>query len=223
MACGTADCLIWQVLEESNCSFRTKADDQKFCRSVDNATGLCDRRSCPLANAQYATTRLIAGKIYLQTKTAERAHTPAKMWERVELPENVVDGMALIEEELQYWDAWLIEKVKQRYVRMVETLENMRRLRQAPRVKVLPIKKHLEKRNKAREDRALSVAHIEHRVKEELLTRLRDGVYGEIYNLEEEEFNEALDELGEEIEFVDESDLEEYETEEEEAREVELA
>lgn len=156
MACGTADILIWQTLSESNCTYRSKAEDQLFCRSVENATGLCDRKSCPLANSQYATTRLIAGKIYLEIKTPERAHTPAKMWQKIELSENVSEAMDVIEEELQYWDEWLIEKVKQRYVRLHETLENMRRMKQAPKVKALPIKNKLEKRNRARERRALS-------------------------------------------------------------------
>jgi protein MAK16 len=165
---------------------------------------------------------LISGKIYLSMKTAERAHLPAKMWQRIELPEDPEAAMAIIDRELQYWNNWLIEKVKVRYYRIVETLQNMRRLRQAPKVKSLPIKKRVERRNAAREERALSVAHIEYRVKEELLRRLREGVYG-IYNLEEEEFNEALDDLAQEIEFVDESDFEDELEEEEEQREVELA
>ena len=128
----------------------------------------------------------------------------------------------VIEEELQYWDEWLIEKVKQRYVRLHETLENMRRMKQAPKVKALPIKNKLEKRNRARERRALNVAHVEYTVKEELVKRLHDGVFGEIYNLEEEKFTEALDTLEQPIEFVDESDFEEMEEYEEEEPEKEL-
>lgn len=216
MACGTADILIWKTLEESNCTYRSKAEDQLFCRSPENATGLCDRKSCPLANSQYATTRLVAGKIYLEIKTPERAHMPAKMWQKIELSENVAEAMDVIETELQYWDEWLIEKVKQRYVRLHETLNNMRQMRQAPKVKALPIKNKLEKRNRAREKRALSVAHVEYTVKEELVKRLHEGVYGDIYNLEEEKFNEALDELEQPVEFVDESDFDEFDDEEEE-------
>ena len=74
----------------------------------------------------------------------------------------------------------------------------------------------------ARERRALNVAHVEYTVKEELVKRLHDGVFGEIYNLEEEKFTEALDTLEQPIEFVDESDFEEMEEYEEEEPEKEL-
>lgn len=217
MACGTADVLIWNVLHDSNCQYRRKAQDQLFCRSEDNATGLCDKKSCPLANSQYATTRLIAGKIYLQMKAPERVHMPAKTWQRIELSENVAEAMDVIENELQYWDEWQIEKVKQRYVRLLEILQNIREMRKAPKVRELPILPKVEKRNKSREKRALNVAHVEYYVKEELLKRLREGEYGEIYNVNQEEFDKALDEYAEEVEFIDESDLEEFEYEEEAA------
>jgi protein MAK16 len=226
--------MLWEILLETNCAFRVKAVDRDFCRSVDSTTGLCDRRSCPLANSQYATTRLISGKIYLSMKTAERAHLPAKMWQRIELPEDPEAAMAIIDRELQYWGDWLIDKVKIRYTRFVETLQNMRRLRRSRRVKPRPIKKRVERRNASREERALSVAHIEDGVKKELLARLRAGVYGTHY-LTEHESNEALDDIEDAVEFVDdiedvmefidESDLEDdgKPEEEEEQAEVEPA
>lgn len=216
-SCGTSDVLIWKIVRETNCTYRVKTDFQIFCRSPENVTGICDRKSCPLANSQYATTRLENGKIYLTLKTPERAHMPNKMWQKIELPEDKVKAFDLINDHLQYWNGWLIEKVQQRYIRLLETLENMRIMRKQAKVKQLPIKKKVERRNKSREERALSVAHIEYRVKEELLNRLKEGVYGEIYNLEEDEFNEALDEFEEpSVEFVDESDFVEYDDEEEE-------
>ena len=216
MACGTADCLVWEILEYSHCSFRAKADLLSFCRNPENVTGICNRKSCPLANSQYSTVRLIQGKIILHTKTAERAHMPSKLWDKIELPENVEEANKIIDQELQYWDEWLIDKVKFRYVRLMEVLENMRKIRQEEKeVKILPIKKKLERRNKAREQRALNVAHVEYTVKEELKRKLKSGEYGDVYNIKEDEFNEALNDIEEPFEFVDESDFEEVAEEEE--------
>ena len=224
-SCGTSDILIWKTIKDTNCRYSAKTEFQMFCRSPENVTGICDRKSCPLANSQYATTRLENGKIYLTIKTPERVHMPNRTWQKIELPEDRLKAFDIINEHLQYWDSWLIEKVQQRYIRIVETLEKMREMRKAPKVKELPIKKRVEKRNASREKRALSVAHIEYRVKEELLQRLREGVYGEIYNLEEDAFNEALDEYEEPpVEFVDESDfdIEEYDDEEDEKEDTQL-
>ena len=78
-----------------------------FCRHTYNLTGLCNRSTCPLANSRYATVRefhgkntfsldcfvkwltyntpYYTGKVFLCMKTIERAHQPAKMWEKIQL------------------------------------------------------------------------------------------------------------------------------------------
>ena len=224
MACGTSDALVWEILSYENCCFRVKTDTLIFCRNEENVTGLCDRKSCSLANSQYATVQLIKGKLILKTKTAERAHMPSKMWDKIELPEDPAEAEKIINDELQYWDEWLIDKVKFRYSRLRDTLDTMREMRKKEgEVKVTTIKKKIERRNASRERRALNVAYVEDTVKLALKERLKNGVYDGIVNLDNEEFQKDLDEIEDEqpIEFVDESDFEEIVEEEEE--ELELA
>ena len=62
-------------------------------------------------------------------KTIERAHSPKHLWEKVELPENKEQAMKVIDENLQYWPEFMIEKSKQRLLRIRQYLKRMRKLR----------------------------------------------------------------------------------------------
>ena len=62
-------------------------------------------------------------------KTIERAHSPKNLWEKVELPENKEQAINVIEQNLQYWPEFLINKNKDRFLRIKQYLKRMRKLR----------------------------------------------------------------------------------------------
>ena len=62
-------------------------------------------------------------------KTIERAHSPKNLWEKVELPANKEQALAVIEKNLQYWPEFLISRNRERYLRIQQYLKRMRKLR----------------------------------------------------------------------------------------------
>ena len=58
---------------------------------------------------------------------------------------------------------------------------------------MVTINKRYEKREKNREAKALVAAKLELAIEKELLTRLQQGTYKGIYNLDQENFNQELD------------------------------
>ncbi|SCU82098.1 LAFA_0C09054g1_1 [Lachancea sp. 'fantastica'] len=216
-----SDEIIWQVINQHFCAYKLKTDKgQNFCRNEYNVTGLCTRQSCPLANARYATVKNIGGRLYLYMKTAERAHTPAKMWERIRLSKNYAKALGQVDEHLLYWNKFLIHKCKQRLTRLTQVAVTERRmeLREEERhyVGVAP---KVKRREENRERKALGAAKIEKAIEKELLERLKSGAYGDKpLNVDEKIWKKVLGHVED-----DQDDLEnEYEDEEEEESDAEI-
>ena len=62
-------------------------------------------------------------------KTIERAHSPKNLWDRVDLPASKEKAIEVIEQNLQYWPEFLINKNKERFLRIQQYLRRMRKLR----------------------------------------------------------------------------------------------
>lgn len=97
------------LADQNFCAFKIRTpNNQKqtnFCRNEYNVTGLCNRQSCPLANSRYASVRPHPDKpnvLYLYMKTVERAHMPNRLWEKIRLPANPQEALAMVDEKLMY-------------------------------------------------------------------------------------------------------------------------
>nr|CAD1836817.1 unnamed protein product [Ananas comosus var. bracteatus] len=205
------DDVIWQVIRHNHCSYMAKIATGIFCRNSYNVTGICNRSSCPLANSRYATIRDHEGVFYLYMKTIERAHMPNKLWERVKLPRNYEKALEVIDKNLEYWPKLLVHKIKQRLTKMTQYRIRMRKLQLKVREKIMTVPRKEKKREARREEKAERAARIDNNIQQELVERLKKGVYpGEIVNIPEKLYNEVV-----EMEGLKPSPEEEEEEEEE--------
>jgi len=217
------DAVIWDIINHSFCSFKTKvAKERTFCQNEYNVTGLCIRSACPLANASYATIREEDGLCFLYQKTAERAHSPKNLWEKIQLPANYAAALELVSKELEHYPVYLQHRNKQRLTKIHQMIIRMRKLKLKARPKLVTINTKVDRREVGKERKALKAAQLDRAIENELLERLKQVSDGEIYNYAQKEFSSALSRANNKYKDTDgaeeerDVDDEEYEGEEQE-------
>merc|ERR1711972_1311877 len=91
-----------------------------------------------------------------------------------------------------------------------QMLIRMRKLSMRTGQRLVPIKKKTERRERTRELKAEAAAKVDLAIEKELLERLKQGTYGDIYNFPKKQFENVMDKNKEEEEEDELEDDEEF-------------
>lgn len=169
------------------------------------------------------------GRLYLLSKTIERAHQPAKLWERIRLSGRYETALAQIEQKLAFWPDPVKHRCKQRLTRLtMVAIRTQRLIKEEERLGERTVPKlapKVRRREATRERKAEAAAKVERAIERELIDRLRSGAYGDRpLNVEEGVWKRVLKGLERDKEGRRDEDLDEgiMEGEEEEEGEKEV-
>lgn len=196
--------MLWDCMKNGFCSFKYMTKTQMMCKNDNNVVGICSKSACPLANSNYATVREHRGVVYLCKKVVERAAFPHKLWEKIKLPSDYEEALAQIDVLLPYWNQKQVHRCKQRYTKIYQYLERSRKLATKMRSKkLITLPRKMERREKAREKKALIAAKLENEIELEIMNRVKQGVYGDRYKFKDKHIFEKALEGREEDEILD--------------------
>lgn len=184
---------LWDAIgNKKTCSFKICTKMDTLCRNVYNVTGICNEFSCPLANTKYATIRCVGEEMFLFIKEPERCNTPKHMYEKILLSKNYDEALKQIESNLEFWDKEVIHKCKQRMTKLTEYLERLE-LSKNETAELAVRKTKMNRREKIRALKALNSINFEKEIDDELMERLRSGIYGDD---KKERYEKAVEKLG---------------------------